>query len=83
MTDNDLLASLQAELAWDPAVEARGIVVAVKDGVVALAGQVSTYTSKWAAEKAVKSVAGVRGIANDINVAVAHGKCAVVLTDHA
>lgn len=68
MMDNELLASVQAELAWDPAVDDRGIVVSVQDGIVALAGHTGTYPSKWAAEKAVKSVAGVRGIANDIEV---------------
>lgn len=35
----------------------RGIVVAVKDGIVTLAGYVGTYVDKWAAEKAAKGVA--------------------------
>jgi osmotically-inducible protein OsmY len=68
MTDSELLASIQAELTWDLAVDDSGIVVSVKDGVVALAGHIGTCQSKWAAEKAVKRVAGVRGIANDIEV---------------
>jgi osmotically-inducible protein OsmY len=68
MTDTELLASVQAELTWDLAVDDKGIVVSVKDGVVALAGHVPTYPSKWAAENAVKRMARVRGIANDIEV---------------
>ncbi len=68
MTDSELLASVQAELRWEPSVDDRGIVASVKDSVVALAGQVPTYLQKWAAEKAIKKIAGVRGIANDIEV---------------
>jgi osmotically-inducible protein OsmY len=67
-TDSQLLVDVQAELEWDPSFDNRGIVVAVKDGVVTLAGYVSSYADKWAAEKATKSVAGVRALANDIEV---------------
>jgi osmotically-inducible protein OsmY len=49
-------------------VDDRGIVASVKDGIVALAGRVPTYVQKWAADKAIKKIAGVRGIANDIEV---------------
>jgi osmotically-inducible protein OsmY len=42
--------------------------VAVKDGVVTLAGRVPSYAEKCAVEKATKNVAGVRAIANDIEV---------------
>ena len=67
-TDSQLMADVQAELEWDPSFDNRGIVVAVKDGVVTLAGYVSSYPNKWAAEKAAKNVAGVRALANDIEV---------------
>jgi osmotically-inducible protein OsmY len=40
----------------------------VKDGVVTLSGFVPSFWEKDAAEKAVKRVYGVRGIANDIAV---------------
>jgi len=69
-TDSELLADVQAELAWDSSVDDRGIVIAVKDGVVTLAGSVGSYVDKWAAEKAVKFVAGVGAIANDIEVKI-------------
>jgi hypothetical protein len=36
MTDSELLASVQAELVWDLAVNDSGIVASVKGGVVAL-----------------------------------------------
>lgn len=67
-TDTQLMSDVQAELDWDPRIDDRGIVVAVKDGVVTLAGYVSSYADKWSAEKAAKGVAGVRAIANDIEV---------------
>ena len=47
------------------------IAVAVKDGVVTLSGYATTYWEKDAAEKAVKRIYGVRGIANDIEVKLA------------
>jgi osmotically-inducible protein OsmY len=67
-SDSELLADVQAELDWDPSFDDRGIVVAVKDGVVTLAGFVRSYPDKWSAENAAKSVAGVRAVANDIEV---------------
>lgn len=67
-TDNELMSDVQAELDWDPRFDNRGIVVAAKDGVVTMAGYVSSFAEKWAAEKAVKRVGGVRGIANDVEV---------------
>lgn len=66
--DSELLADVQAELDWVPSFDARGIVVAARDGVVTLAGYVSSYDAKWAAEDAAKRIAGVRAIANDIEV---------------
>jgi osmotically-inducible protein OsmY len=56
------------ELEWDPKITSHDIAVAVKDGVVTLSGFVHSYWEKEAAEKAVKRVYGVRGVANDIQV---------------
>ena len=56
------------ELAWDPSVEAKNIGVGVKDGVVTLTGSVLTYSEKFAAEKAVRRIDGVRGIAEELSV---------------
>jgi osmotically-inducible protein OsmY len=56
------------ELKWDSNITSSDIAVAVKDGVVTLSGFVSSYWEKDAAEKAVKRVYGVRGVANDIRV---------------
>ena len=67
-TDRELQQDVTAELSWEPIVEAANIGVTVKDGVVTLTGHVSSYAEKWAAENAAKRVAGVRAVANEIEV---------------
>src|ERR1700688_2613055 len=68
-SDNSLLDDVVLELKWDPKISsASDISVAVKDGVVTLSGFVPSFWEKDAAEKAVKRVYGVRGVANDIEV---------------
>lgn len=67
-TDQALRDAVLAELRWDPKITSPDIGVAVKDGVVTLAGFVSSYWEKDAAEKAAKRVYGVRGVANDLEV---------------
>ncbi|HVZ42227.1 MAG TPA: BON domain-containing protein [Ramlibacter sp.] len=67
-TDLRLKADVTAELAWDPAVNPARIGISVKDGVVTLSGQVDSYLGKLAAERAVRRIAGVRGIALDLDV---------------
>src|SRR5437868_4865220 len=67
-TDAAIRESVLAELKWDPKVTSPDIAVAVKDGVVTLSGFVYSYFEKDAAEKAIKRVYGVRGVANDLEV---------------
>jgi osmotically-inducible protein OsmY len=62
-----------AELEWDPSVDASKIGVAARDGVVTLTGTVPSYAHKTAAERAAERVAGVRGVANDIEVRLPGG----------
>ena len=66
--DSDIKRDVEEELKWEPNVDATDIAVAVKNGVVALTGFVRSYAHKLAAERATKSVAGVVGLANDIEV---------------
>ena len=56
------------ELEWDPEFDATGIGVAARGGAVTLAGFIDTYAGKLAAERAAKRVAGVRAVANEIEV---------------
>lgn len=67
-TDQELKVMVQAELAWDPAVNDTAIGVAVKDGIVTLSGHVDTYPERWAAEKALQRVHGVRAVAMEVDV---------------
>lgn len=70
-TDAQLKADVIAELAWDPAINASAIGVIVKDGLVTLTGHLDTFAQKHAAERAVRRVAGVRGIAVELDVRLA------------
>ncbi|MDP3827753.1 MAG: BON domain-containing protein, partial [Polaromonas sp.] len=67
-TDAHIKADVTDELAWDPAVNATGIGVAVREGVVTLTGHLDSYAEKHAVERAVHRVAGVRGIAVELDV---------------
>jgi osmotically-inducible protein OsmY len=69
--DLDLKADVMAELAWDAAIHAAGIGVMVKHGVVTLTGHLDTFAEKHAVERAVHRVAGVRGIAHELDVKLA------------
>lgn len=72
-TDSQIKDDVTAELGWDPAVEAGRVGVAVMDGIVTVSGTMPTYMQKWAVERAVRRVAGVRGIALDLEVSLAPG----------
>ena len=68
MNDAEIKRNVEAQLSWEPGLVDDDIAVAVKDGVVTLAGFVKSYADLWAAERAAKKVKGVRGVANDIAV---------------
>jgi osmotically-inducible protein OsmY len=72
-TDAEIQAEVLAELKWEPRVQSTEIGVAVKDGVVTLAGWVDSYTKRWAAEEAAHRVRGVRAVANDVEVRLSTG----------
>jgi osmotically-inducible protein OsmY len=67
-TDRELEQDVLDELEWEPGVKADNITVGVKDGVVTLAGFVASFSEKWAAEDAMKRVAGVKGFANELEI---------------
>jgi len=68
MTDKMLRDAVIAQLDFEPEVDPTGIGVAVEDGVVTLSGFVDDYAQKVAAEKAVKRLFGVKGLANELLV---------------
>jgi osmotically-inducible protein OsmY len=67
-TDIQLRDDVQRELEWEPTVNQEEIGVTVKDGVVTLTGHVSRFPEKWEAERAAQRVAGVKAVANEIEV---------------
>ena len=67
-SDIDIKRDVEAELRWNPDIDATDIAVSVKDGVVTLSGFVRSYAQKFEAEQTAKRVNGVRAVANDIEV---------------
>ena len=55
-------------LRWDPRTAAAEVGVAVKNGVVTLAGQVDSFAKKFALVRAAERVGGVQTIANEVVV---------------
>jgi osmotically-inducible protein OsmY len=66
--DSEIERDVKEELQWHPDLSADDIAVSVKSGVVSLTGFVRSYTDKYEAEAAAKRVAGVVGVANDLEV---------------
>jgi osmotically-inducible protein OsmY len=67
-TDEELQHDVMEELKWEPSVNPAEIGVTVKDSVVTLTGYVDSYPQRWAAERAVKRVSGVKAVAEEIEV---------------
>jgi osmotically-inducible protein OsmY len=67
-SDSEIERDVKEELQWDPDLDSTDIAISVKKGVVTLAGFVRSYTDKYEAEAAAKRVAGVIGVANDLEV---------------
>ena len=70
--DSDIKRDVEAELKWDPVIDATDIAVAVSNGVVTLTGFVRSYADRSEAEVIAKRVKGVVGIANDLKVRLAN-----------
>lgn len=69
-TDMQIKKDVEAELEWDPAIDAAAIAVTVRGGIVTLGGHLSSLSQKVAAESAAQRVAGVLGVAVEIDVAL-------------
>ena len=68
MTDAEIRKNVEAELSFEPSINASEIGVAVKDGIVTLTGRVDSYWEKIAAEEAAARVAGVKAVANELEI---------------
>ena len=67
-SDIDIKRDVEEELRLNPDIDATDVAVAVKSGIVTLSGFVRSYSQRWEAERTVKRVSGVTGVANDIEV---------------
>ncbi len=67
-TDARLQSAVMDELRWEPSLNAAEIGVAAKEGVVTLTGFVRSYPEKHSAERAAKRVAGVKAVAEEIEI---------------
>lgn len=67
-SDTDIKRDVEAELRFRPYIDERDIAVEVDDSVVTLTGFTHTFLDKQHTQDAVKHVAGVSGVANDIEV---------------
>jgi osmotically-inducible protein OsmY len=67
-SDLDIRRDVEDELRSDADIDPTDIAVAVKDGVVTLAGFVRSFRQRRKAVQDVKRVAGVVGIVNNIDV---------------
>jgi osmotically-inducible protein OsmY len=70
LSDREIEEDVRAELEWQRGLDATDITVAVRNGIVTLAGFVHHYSDKVTAEAAAKRVAGVVAVANDVEVRV-------------
>jgi len=67
-SDVQIQKDVMEELKWQPFLNASEIGVAVKNGIVTLSGKVNSYSKKLTAERAAKKVAGVKAVAEEIEV---------------
>lgn len=67
-TDTDIAQAVRRALEWDVFVPERDITSTVSEGRVTLEGTVKTVSQREAAERAIRNLAGVRGVVNLIAV---------------
>jgi osmotically-inducible protein OsmY len=67
-SDAEIQGDVMSELRYEPAVCVTDIGVVVKDGIVTLSGVTASHGEKWHAIRAAKRVAGVKGLADEVNV---------------
>jgi len=69
-SDRQLRDDVQAELAWEPSIDASQVGVTAHEGVVTLTGRLDSYAQKATIEDVVWRVGGVKAIALELEVAL-------------
>jgi osmotically-inducible protein OsmY len=67
-TDREIHHDVLEELKWDPRIDETDVGVEVDGGIVTLTGTVTSWAKRLAAQDAVRRVAGVLDVANDVVV---------------
>lgn len=67
-TDTELARAIRSALAWDVFIPQERVQSTVSDGVVTLRGEVDYCSQREAAERAVRDLAGVKAVANLVQV---------------
>jgi osmotically-inducible protein OsmY len=67
-SDTDIQKDIISEIQWEPSLRNDDVAIAVRDGVVTLAGFVDSYADKWRAERIASGIKGVKAIANELEV---------------
>lgn len=67
-SDIQLRDDVQAELNWTPEVKTSDVGVIARDGVVTLTGHLASHAEKYAIERAVQRVHGVKAVAVELTV---------------
>jgi|SRR5579871_642857 len=67
-TDTDIRNDVLSELAWDSRIDEKQIGVQIDQGIVTLGGTVDDLATSAAAVEAAHRVAGVRDVANELEV---------------
>jgi osmotically-inducible protein OsmY len=67
-SNTQLQQDVMQELEYEPSVNAAGIGVTAKEGIVGLTGNVKSYAEKYAAVHAAERVAGVKAVTDEMNV---------------
>lgn len=64
----ELESDVKDKLAFEPGIDDSKIHISVENGVISLFGSISSFFEKKVVERAVKSVEGVKGVANELQV---------------
>jgi len=68
MSDRELREAVEEALDWEPIIDAKGIGVSVKEGVVKLSGHVPSYPQKREGKKVAALVRGVKAVVCELKV---------------
>jgi len=67
-SNTELQMDVLQELKFEPSIDAAGIGVTAKDGIVSLTGYVKSYAEEYTAVHAAERVAGVKAVTDELKV---------------